>query len=258
MGITYGSQSVGRTQPVRSSFNEARCVSRSVWSTSRKEYQEGSSMRPLSLNTMATPHQELTRQEQYRFIIGAAGSRYATVAAGLILGLPVIAYLSGSVTAMFYIQSGWPPSGSGWTSFSGTSLTPAVDASGPDTAATLIPHLSPRIMVVGESLTLGTIGSGIGLAHRLGYLAIPPVWGALGIVAVMVVTLLGKGLLVDRLLAGVVSTAFLTIHRHSDQQGRHLAGLHTMTRLRHRYQQSSTQELLSYSKSCPSPLRTEQ
>jgi hypothetical protein len=136
---------------------------------------------------MATVDTELNRGDQYRFIIRSAGSGYATVAAGLILGLPVIAYLSGSVSALFYVHIGLAAFWFGMDFFFRYVLAPTVEASGPETAASLLPHLSPRIMVVGESLTLGTIGSGVGLAQRLGYLATPPVWvwGALAIAAVM-------------------------------------------------------------------------
>lgn len=138
-------------------------------------------------DTVSTKHQEVPIWEQYRFIISSAGSRYATVAAGLILGVPVIAYLSGSVAAMFYVHIGLAAFWFGMDFFFRYVLAPAVAASGPDTAAALIPNLSPRIMVVGESLTVGTIGSGLGLAHRFDYLVTPPVWvwGALGIAAVM-------------------------------------------------------------------------
>jgi hypothetical protein len=137
---------------------------------------------------MAIGDVELSRGDQYRFIIGSAGTRYATVAAGLIFGLPVIAYLSGSVTALFYVHIGLAAFWFGMDFFFRYVLAPAVEASGPKTAASLLPHLSPRIMVVGESLTLGTIGSGMGLAQRLGYLATPEVWvwSALAIAAVMI------------------------------------------------------------------------
>lgn len=137
---------------------------------------------------MGTGDAELSRGDQYRFIITATGTRYATVAAGLILGLPVIAYLSGNVTALFFVHIGLAAFWFGMDFFFRYVLAPAVEASGPETAASLLPHLSPRIMVVGEALTLGTIGSGIGLAQRLGYLATPDVWvwGALGIAAVMI------------------------------------------------------------------------
>lgn len=56
------------------------------------------------------------------------------------------------------------------------SLAPAVGRSDPETALSLIPNLTPRLKVVGESLTIGDIGLGIGLAHRFGYVATPTIW----------------------------------------------------------------------------------
>lgn len=131
---------------------------------------------------------ELSRGDQYRFIVTAAGIRYATVATVFVFGLPIIAYVSGSVAAMFYVHIGLAAFWFGMDFFFRYVLAPAVEKSGPETAASLLPQLSPRIMVVGELLTLGTIGSGIGLAQRLGYLTTPViwVWGALGIAAVMI------------------------------------------------------------------------
>lgn len=137
---------------------------------------------------MATVDTDLSRGDQYRFIIRSAGTRYATVAVVLILGLPVVAYLSGNTTVLFYVHIGLAAFWFGTDFFFRYVLAPAVEQSGPETAVSLIPNLSPKLMVVGESLTLGTIGSGIGLANRLGYLITPTVWvwGALSIAIVMI------------------------------------------------------------------------
>lgn len=137
---------------------------------------------------MATAGAEMGRGDQYRYLVESAGTRYVTVAVGTILGLPVLAYLSGITTALFYVHVGLAAVWFGTDFFFRYVLAPAVDESGPETAIALIPNLSSKLMVVGESLTLATIGSGIALASRLGYLARPSVWvwGALGIAGVMV------------------------------------------------------------------------
>jgi hypothetical protein len=72
-------------------------------------------------------------------------------------------------------------------------MAPALKKAGPETAASVIPHLTPKIMVVGESLTLGTIGSGIGLASLLGYWTDPSIyfWGALVLAGAMIVIAFG-------------------------------------------------------------------
>lgn len=128
------------------------------------------------------------RIDEYRFVLDAAGPRFATVAVSMLLGLPIVAYLSGVVAALFYVHVVLAAVWLGTDFFFRYVLAPAVGASGPETGPSLIPHLTPRLLLVGESLTLGTIGSGVGLAHRLGYLRQPTiwVWAALGIAVVMI------------------------------------------------------------------------
>lgn len=109
-------------------------------------------------------------------VVDKAGSRFVAMAVALILGLPIVTYLSGVIGAMFYVHITLAAVWVGTDFFFRYALAPAVGRSGPETAMSLVPNLTPRLMVVGESLTLGVIGSGIGLAHRLGYLANPTVW----------------------------------------------------------------------------------
>lgn len=125
--------------------------------------------------------EELGRIGEYRLVIDKAGHQFVAVVVLLILGLPIAAYLSGILGVLFYVHFTLAAIWVGTDFFFRYSLAPAVGRSGPDTAMALIPTLTPRLMVVGESLTLGVIGSGIGLAHRFGYLAKPTiwVWGAL-------------------------------------------------------------------------------
>lgn len=134
-------------------------------------------------NTLGGPN----RLDEYRYVIDAAGRRFASLVVLLVFGFPLVAYVSGVVQALFYVHITLAAVWVGTDIFFRYSLAPAVGAAGPETAMSLIPNLTPRLMIVGESLTLGVIGSGIGLAHRLGYLANPSVWiwGALGIAIVM-------------------------------------------------------------------------
>ena len=72
-------------------------------------------------------------------------------------------------------------------------MAPVSEKAGPEAAASIIPHLTPKLMVVGESLTLGTIGSGLGLAYVLGYWAVPSMylWGAVMLAVVMIAIAFG-------------------------------------------------------------------
>ena len=142
---------------------------------------------------MATVAAPTSTIEEIQFVIDSAGSQYAGMAAGLILGLPVVAFLSGSSTLLFYVHVGLGAFWFGLDFFFRYVMAPALENAGPDTATSVIPHLTPKIMVVGESLTLGTIGSGITLAYRLGYWSSPSVylWGALAVAIVMILIAFG-------------------------------------------------------------------
>ena len=131
--------------------------------------------------------------EEIQFVINSAGSQYAGTAAGLILGVPVVAFLSESATLLFYVHVSLGAFWFGLDYFFRYVMAPALERAGPDTAASVIPYLTPKIMVVGESLTLGTIGSGIALAYRLDYWSDPSIylWGALGVAIVMILIAFG-------------------------------------------------------------------
>jgi hypothetical protein len=142
---------------------------------------------------MATIDTPITHRERAWFVVESAGTRYTILAAGLVLGLALLAFLSGNRALLFYVHVGLGAFWFGLDFFFRYVMAPALGEAGPETAAAIVPHLTPKIMVVGESLTLGTIGSGIGLAYRFGYWADPSVylWGALGVAAVMLLIAFG-------------------------------------------------------------------
>ena len=116
-------------------------------------------------------------------MIDIAGSRFATAAVAIFLGAPLVAYLSGDPRAMFYVHLGLGAFWFGLDFFFKFVLGPSLDAV-PDEAAGMInQQLVPKLAVVGEPLSLGVIGSGIGLAGMMGYWESPSIWlwGALGI-----------------------------------------------------------------------------
>jgi membrane protease YdiL (CAAX protease family) len=142
---------------------------------------------------MATVDDPRTHSERLWFVLEAAGIRYATIAVGVILGLPLVAFLSGDPTALFYVHVGSGAFRFGLDFFFRYVMASALEAAGSETAGSVVPHLTPKIMVIGESLTLGTIGSGIGLASLLGYWATPSIylWGALVLAGVMIAIAFG-------------------------------------------------------------------
>lgn len=122
---------------------------------------------------------------EYRMVVEKAGPGFVRTVLPITLGLPILAYLlsyaAGMTWLLFYVHITLAAVWVGTDFFFRYSLAPAVGESGPETALSLIPNLTPRLMTVGESLTLGVVGSGVGLAHQMGYFLNPSVfvWGAL-------------------------------------------------------------------------------
>lgn len=142
---------------------------------------------------MATVNRPSSHREELSVLIDTAGSRYATAATVLFLGAPVVAYLSGDPRALFFVHVGLGAFWFGLDFFFKFVLGPSLDAV-PDEAAGIVnQQLVPKLTVVAEPLSLGVIGSGIGLAGMMGYWDSPSIWlwGALGIGVTML--LIGFG-----------------------------------------------------------------
>lgn len=142
---------------------------------------------------MAMGSEQLSHRGRIGLVIESAGLHYALVTVAFVLGLPTVVFLLNDAAALFYVHVSLGAFWFGLDWFFRYVMAPALDSAGPETATAVIPHLTPKIMVVGESLTLGTIGSGIGLAYRLGYWASPSVylWGALAVALVMLLIAFG-------------------------------------------------------------------
>jgi len=112
---------------------------------------------------------------------------FAAAVAVLTLVVPLAVYLWGNVTAMFYVHVALGAFWFGLDFFFKFVLGPSLDAAPPDAASAVNRQLVPKVIVVAEPLSVGVIGSGIGLAALLGYWADPSIWlwGALGIGVLM-------------------------------------------------------------------------
>lgn len=138
---------------------------------------------------MATVDRPSTHREELGVVITIAGAGFATAAAVLFLGAPLVAYLSGDPRAMFYVHVGLGAFWFGLDFFFKFVLGPSLEEV-PDEAAGMInQQLVPKMAVVAEPLSLGVVGSGIGLAGMMGYWDAPSVWlwGALGIGVTMLI-----------------------------------------------------------------------
>lgn len=136
---------------------------------------------------MATVERPSTHREELGIVLEAADRRFATVGAVLFLGVPLVTYLAGDPRGLFYVHVALGAFWFGLDFFFKFVLGPALDQAGEEAAATVNHALIPKMVVVAEPLSVGVVGSGIGLADLMGYWADPTVWlwGALGISTVM-------------------------------------------------------------------------
>lgn len=142
---------------------------------------------------VATVDRPATHREELGVMVEAANPKFVTAAVALTIGLPVVTYLSGDPRALFYVHLALGAFWFGLDLFFKFVLGPALGAASPESAGEVNRRLVPKMAMVAEPLSLGTVGSGIALAHLMGYWANPTVWlwGALAVSAVML--LIGFG-----------------------------------------------------------------
>jgi hypothetical protein len=138
---------------------------------------------------MASIDRPTSHRKELGVVVELADHQFAIAAVLITIGAPVVAYLSGIASLMFYVHVALGAFWFGLDFFFKFVLGPSLDAA-PDEAAGAVNHkLIPKIVMVAEPLSLGVIGSGIGLAAMLGYWADPSIWlwGALVIGALMLI-----------------------------------------------------------------------
>lgn len=142
---------------------------------------------------MATVDHPRTHRQELRLVVELADRRFAIASLLVTIGLPLAAFLSGNATVMFYVHVALGAFWFGFDFFFKFVMGPAFDAAPEEAAGAVNRQLVPKIVVLAEPLSVGVIGSGIGLAALLGYWANPSVWlwGALGIGILMLVNAFG-------------------------------------------------------------------
>jgi len=138
---------------------------------------------------MASIDQPTSHREELGLIVDLADRQFTIIVVLVTVGAPVVAYLSGIASLMFYVHVALGAFWFGFDFFFKFVLGPALDASPEDAAGAVNHQLIPKIVVVAEPLSVGVIGSGIGLAFMLGYWADPSMWlwGALVIGVLMLI-----------------------------------------------------------------------
>lgn len=158
---------------------------------------------------MATAEHPSSHREELGVLIDIANRRFAAVGAVVFLGAPLVTYLSGDPRGLFYVHVALGAFWFGLDFFFKFVLGPALDGASDDAAAAVNRQLIPKMVVVAEPLSVGVVGSGIGLAQLMGYWAQPSIWlwGALGISALMLLVGFGPIHFLTTRMAVELSTA---------------------------------------------------
>lgn len=122
-------------------------------------------------------------------VVERAGSRYTAIVAIVLLGGPVLAYAWGNPSFMLYTHITIGAFWFGLDFFFKYVMLPGLDESDPEAVGRVMPQVTPKIMVMADGLTVGTIGSGLLLATMLEYWSLPAVQpylhAAVGLAALM-------------------------------------------------------------------------
>ncbi|GGL37590.1 hypothetical protein GCM10009037_21460 [Halarchaeum grantii] len=124
-----------------------------------------------------------TRRERYGQMADAADRRFAVGAVAVPLALPVVGYLSGSVELMFAVHLFLGAFWFGTSVIGAVVLGPVMGGLSEDANAEFARGFVPKMTLLMEPLSVGVIGSGIGLAAMFGMWAspTPALWAALGL-----------------------------------------------------------------------------
>jgi hypothetical protein len=125
---------------------------------------------------MATVDGPTTHREELGLVVDLADRQFAAVVALVTLGVPTLAFLSGIESLLFYVHVALGAFWFGLDFFFKFVLGPALDGAPDEAAGAVNRQLVPKLVVVAEPLSVGVVGSGIGLAHLLGYWASPSIW----------------------------------------------------------------------------------
>lgn len=142
---------------------------------------------------MATIDKPATHRDEISLLLDLADRQFAVALAVVTLLVPLGAYLAGDLTVLFFVHVGLGAFWFGMDFYFKFIMGPALDQASAEDSNAAMEAILPRSMVTAELLTLGVIGSGIGLADLLGYLVNPTiwVWGALGLAAGLILVGLG-------------------------------------------------------------------
>jgi hypothetical protein len=138
---------------------------------------------------MATTNVPTSHRQELELLIQLADRQFTIAAVFVTLGIPILVYFSGITSLMFYTHVALGAFWFGLDFFFEFALGPSLDAAPEDAASAVNHQLIPKMVAVAEPLSVGVIGSGIGLASMFGYWSSPSIWlwGSLGVGVLMLI-----------------------------------------------------------------------
>ena len=139
--------------------------------------------------SLSNAHRPSNTRERYRLMADAASRPFAVGAVAVPLLLPVLGYLSGDVRIMFTVHLFLGAFWFGTAVLGAVVLGPVMGGLSEEANAEFAEGFVPKMNLLMEPVSLGAIGSGIGLADMMGlWIApTPALWAALAIATALLV-----------------------------------------------------------------------
>jgi hypothetical protein len=152
--------------------------------------------------SLADVRRPANRRERYRFMAEAASRPFAIGAVLVPLLLPILGYLTGDYRIMFTVHLFLGAFWFGTAVLGAVVLGPVMGSLSQDANVEFAEGFVPKMNLLMEPVSVGVIGSGIGLAEMMGMFAAPTpsLWAALVLAAALLI--LGFGPL-HRFTAGM-------------------------------------------------------
>jgi len=138
---------------------------------------------------LANAHRPTNRRERYQLMAEAASRPFTIGAILLPLGLPILGYLSSDVRIMFTVHLFLGAFWFGTSVLGAVVLGPVMGSLSEDANVEFAEGFVPKMNLLMEPVSVGVVGSGIGLASMMGLWADPShsLWAALGLAIALLV-----------------------------------------------------------------------
>lgn len=139
--------------------------------------------------SLSEAHRPATRRERYRLMADAATRPFAAGAVAVPLIFPVLGYLSGDIRIMFTVHLFLGAFWFGTAVLGAVVLGPVMGDLSEEANAEFAEGFVPKMNLLMEPVSVGVIGSGIGLASMMGLWATPTpsLWAALALAIALLV-----------------------------------------------------------------------